>query len=194
MRRGAPVRALFTKLELKSPNFTLPSPSIAPKIVKDGLFTWSLQPYIENEERVIKLSCSKCSKFYLLHWPIHTTNPRLHYENNHVNVISQELILNHQSENGHLILLPHTSEASSSKICTAQTGVFMRKKRPSSFFDEDEFKKVFLKFFIATNQTTQVLGSPSLLDLMDYLIGYVPAFISRSSIRCQLEDMQASAN
>ncbi|KAM9938298.1 hypothetical protein OXX80_002201 [Metschnikowia pulcherrima] len=80
---------MTSRSKINSPTFVLPSKEYAPDVIRLGLYTWELEPFVEGVERKITLSCTKCYYKPSSSWPLNQTNLKKHWANKHESAMAQ---------------------------------------------------------------------------------------------------------
>lgn len=205
MSSSPPSRMRFTKEDLRSPDFRLPSLESAPPPIKFGLIKWELEPYIDGKERSIKLSCTECTKTYAMNWPINTSNLKYHITKDHPglvhvlntaarnsNIPKGDTVLSMNLDDSSEALTPpinqfYKSEGSESpKSWVTKTS---RRTATHALFDKTHYKKLLLNFLLANNLPFALVESETFNQLLTYLKKDLS--ISRSSIRSTLDTLYA---
>ncbi|KAM9935759.1 hypothetical protein OXX80_004684 [Metschnikowia pulcherrima] len=192
----------YSKAELRSPDFELPSRERAPDAIKFKLFNWSLLPYEAGKERIIKLSCNMCVKSYKMKWPLNTTTLKNHVHNRHLNTIvrlQNEALESDDPMTGSILesslvinseptptLEDYRGVVSAPILADASLKASSRSRPVHAYFQINEYKQKVLRFIIANGLPFIVLDSPTFGDLVKYLKEDLPETVNRHTIKNDL--------
>lgn len=196
-------RARYTKGELKSPDFTLPDLEKSPAVIRYGFFNWKVEPYIENTERTLKLTCSLCPKVYHSKWPINTSTLKSHIHNSHPDVVVK---LQEDARNPNIPARdkipsdvlgppPRTNRKSANRSVAITDVLSMdysqaNRKRQNRFqFDEGEFQRLLTEMVISNNIPMHTVNSPHFKELISLVSGGRNISLKSSSVFSDVEDM-----
>ncbi|KAM9934368.1 hypothetical protein OXX80_006030 [Metschnikowia pulcherrima] len=173
MMDRAPKRMCFSKEQAMSPDFTLPPLEFSTDVIKYGLFTWDLVPFVQGQPRKIHVSCTECSKEYNMKWPLNTTTLKSHYQTRH-----QETLVR--------ILGNGAAERK-----RARTENKRQNDGGDDEFDENVFLKLLTQMSLATNMPPGVIDGRSFRDLISLVRGELPPSMKSANVEAEFKRMYA---
>ncbi|KAJ8146046.1 hypothetical protein OY671_000884 [Metschnikowia pulcherrima] len=200
-----PRRYKYTAEQKKSPNFRLPPLESSAPIIKYGLYTWEVEPYVENQERRITVSCAFCSHYHpSVTWPINTTNFLAHTKRKHSEIFAtlptvaiEALSIrgpDFATPQNNNILSYFSPDASLENpeipyISPSPTGAFAStNKRPRlAEFDPEHLKVLLLDVMMSAKVPLAFVDGQAMQRLLQYLKNDVP-MISSGMLEDFLDD------
>ncbi|KAM9898125.1 hypothetical protein OXX79_006475 [Metschnikowia pulcherrima] len=155
---SSPRRYKYTAEQKKSPNFRLPPLESSAPIIKYGLYTWEVEPYVENQERRIKVSSIEALS---IPGPDFATPQN----NNILSYFSPDASLENPE-------IPH--------ISPSPTGAFAStNKRPRlAEFDPEHLKVLLLDVMMSAKVPLAFVDGQAMQRLLQYLKNDVPTISS----------------